>query len=301
MDIRQLFRLRGVSMAPEGHHHTHQGWINVNCPFCPRNQSFHLGFNLRFHSFHCWKCGRHEYAKTMALITGMSISECLEYRKLLPRRDSAKKFFQTRTGTYTPPKAVRPMTERHRNYIKNVRRLDPDEIERTWGVQGIGVARGSLAWRLFLPIFYGDRPVSWTTRSILRTEKIRYYSAKPHEELFAHKTLLYGEDLCDEGIVIVHEGPIDVWTTGPGAVCTFGIDYTPVQLARIASFPIRAICYDNTPDNISAFRRSDALVRSLSVVPGVTYQLTLSGKDSNSSPREEIREMRYQVGLSDWV
>jgi hypothetical protein len=175
----------------------------------------------------------------------------------------------------------------HRQYLIK-RGFNPNEIGTLWGVTGIGI-HPDLAWRLFIPIYYKGDIVSWTTRLITdTTNEIRYRSAKETQERIPHKQLLYGEDYVRTS-VIVHEGPTDVWKTGPGAVCTFGTGYKQTQITRLIKYPKRVICFDNEP---TAQQRAKKLMNDLSCFPGETCNVLLDAKDAGSATEHEIKQLR---------
>lgn len=292
---RELFERFRVPVAPNSDHHVRAGWLNTCCPYCGvGSNKYHLGWNLRFGHFNCWQCGKQDTAKTMSLLFRIPFSEAVELKKTL-RLSLPLELPSRPTGTYQIPNGVGSVTEHHRNYLKNVRRLDPDQVIQTWNLQGIGFVGNGLQWRLFIPIYYKNKPVSWTTRAIRKSDTLRYRSAAPEQELIPHKHLLYGEQYASYTTIIVHEGPIDVWTTGPGAVCTFGTNWTPQQFNRIASYPRRVICFDN---EYQAQLQAEKLAMDLSVYPGETFNVCLqTGKDSNSAAKNEIRQLRETFGL----
>jgi predicted RNA-binding protein YlxR (DUF448 family) len=257
------------------------GWIQLDCPNCGRP---YLGFNLGSNYMNCWSCGHLDLVQTVALLIRRPAKEC---RKLLG--DLAKERIKQTDlpGKLVLPK-VRSLHRAHRDYLER-RGFDPEEIIRLWSILGIGLG-GRLAWRIFIPITLGGQVMSWTTRSISDTHPSRYISAGKSEEAVPHKTLLYGEDYCRHAI-IVHEGPLDVWATGPGAVATCGTAYSRAQLLRIAKYPTRVICFDNERD---AQKRAKKICRELGCFEGSTYNVVLSGKDAASSPKEEIKQLRLR-------
>jgi DNA primase len=168
------------------------------------------------------------------------------------------------------------------------RGLNADNMKTLWGVQGIGHAP-RLRWRLFIPIHHHGEIVSWTTRAINPRERQRYISAGASEEAIPHKTLLYGADYARHAIII-HEGPIDVWATGPGAVATCGTAYTEAQLKTMSHYPIRVVCFDADAD---AQARARVLANALSVYPGSTHNVRLeTGKDTAEADWGEVQELR---------
>lgn len=130
--------------------------------------------------------------------------------------------------------------------------------------------------------------VSWTTRTI--GNGVRYLSARPEEEKLNHRHLLYGEDLVPGHAIIVHEGPADVWRTGPGAVATFGTGFQRSQILKLSRYPTRVVCFDNEP---AAQEMADKLCDLLVPFPGRTINVRLeSGKDAADCDEEEIEQLR---------
>lgn len=282
-DLRIPYRQHGESP------HVTEGWVGIECPFCGRGTGrFGLGYNLRTGHFTCWKCGPHRLFEAVAEVTGLTLKEAkgLTGDVEVPRIPSGR-WTETR-GKLVLPAGITELLPAHRRYLED-RGFDPDELVEEWKLQGIGVA-AKLKWRVFIPIHRGGEVVSWTTR--LATDNCdptsRYRGAKRDEEIYHRRNILYGEDKARHGIV-VHEGPFDVWATGPGAVCTCGVGFSRGQVRRMARFPFRAICFDSDP---AAQRRARALAAQLEVFPGETFVVRLTGKDAASSPKSERRELR---------
>jgi hypothetical protein len=288
MTITDLLDRHGVDYAAPGSTpHVREGWVGIVCPWCGKGSSnYGLGFNLAKKFWTCWKCGPKKSHEVLTELLGLPDRETRELVRGLTGEDVSRVAREVRTGRYTPPKNLGPMRPVHRKYLKS-RGFDPDELEKLWGLQGIGM-HPTLAWRVFVPIPLAGEPVSWTTRSV-GDHPQRYWSAAPHEEKRHHKHLLYGEDLVKH-VVVVHEGPADVWATGPGAVCTFGTNYTRAQVLRVSRFPVRYVCFD-AEDRAQA--QAKKLCDDLSVFPGETYQITLeTGKDSASASEKERKLLR---------
>ena len=190
------------------------------------------------------------------------------------------------------PARIGPLKRAHERYLQN-RDFDPDEIHRFWRIGGIGMS-DRCAWTIFIPILLHGKLVSWTTRSIDPDTKMRYISAKPEEEVLHHKTLLYGEDYCRHSI-IVHEGPTDAWRTGPGAVATFGQNYSREQIERISKYPRRYICFDSSKD---AQNRAGRLADELSIFDGQTFRIELDAEDpATADPKETSRLRKVALGV----
>lgn len=248
----------------------------------------HRGF-----SFSCWKCGKHGAIETVALLLGETEAKVRSLLKGLGESTGTPSKLRTgpTNNKCTLPKGLGPLLVPHRRYLIG-RGFDPEHLQTTWEIQGIGIA-SRLAWRIFIPIHRKGEVVSWTTRSISSEASLRYVSASEAEEKIPHKSLLYGADKAGSSICIV-EGPIDAWAIGPGAVATCGVGYTARQLEQMTRYTVRAICFDNEPQ---AQRRAKDLADVLSVFPGSTMVVQLDAKDAAEATRKEIRQLRKAIGL----
>jgi DNA primase len=265
------------------------GWIQMACCFCHGGtdpNKLYLGYNLSGNYFHCWRCGFHGVISTLKEL-GVAFKEAREIASSLETEDQRE--YRVHAGKLVLPAGIEDLGPAHIEYLEK-RGFNPKKIAKLWGVLGIGMAP-RLSWRLWIPIHYRGKIVSWTTRGLTDKEP-RYVSASPEEEAIPHKDLLYGSDLAGNTI-IVHEGPLDVWATGPGAVCTFGVQVTDSQIAKIAEYPRRIIVFDN---EAAAQRRARRLVDSLSVFSGVTIRACLaSGNDAAVADVVELDELRSMM------
>jgi hypothetical protein len=281
-ELRVPFRQHGESP------HVSEGWVGIVCPYCDRGRgNFGLGVNLASGVVSCWKCGPHRLSTVLADITGLEQKLVRQHVREVERIRRRLDESAGRRGRLVLPPGIERMGPAHRRYLAD-RGFDPDVIEEVWKVQGTGIS-SRLPWRLFIPIHREGEVVSWTTRAVGAVAHAnRYRGARRAESVYPRSSLLYGEDYCLHGVV-VHEGPADVWATGPGAVCTCGVGFGAVQTARLARFPVRAVCFDNTP---AAQRRARALCRQLEPFAGETYNVQVSGPDPAESPRDELLELR---------
>jgi len=283
MEMLDVLRDLNVNIAPEGHQHTRHGWINFDCPFCAAGMNkYHMGYNVAAGYVNCWKCGRHRTVETLIELGMQPRAASAIYHNVDHSEDWVK---PERTHLELPKSGE--LLPVHRKYLRQ-RGFDPEEIQRLWDVRGIGL-HSTLAWRLLIPIHYQGEIVSWTTRSVGKDPKKRYHSASAEEESMNHKELLYGEDYCRHA-VIVHEGPLDVWATGPGSVCTCGTSYTNGQVRRIAEYPKRIVCFDSQEE---AQERAESLCDLLDVFPGETYNVSLeTGADAAEADEDELEALR---------
>lgn len=288
IDLLQEFN---VPYRESGEHgHTTAGWVQLDCPQCsPDSGRFRLGVHLSSHATNCWSCGRLSTINTLAEILKQPWGIAKARLGLVDRPYDLKT--ETPQGKLVLPNGRGELLDVHQQYLR-ARGYDVAQLQRLWGIEGIGLA-AKLAWRVFIPIHYQHKVVSWTTRSL--TDGFvggkRYLAAKKHQEAIPHKNLLYGADYCRHAIVVV-EGPTDVWRVGPGAAATFGTAYTPEQVNKIAAYPVRVVCYDADNDAQRSARRLCWLLESF---PGQTHRVVLEGgKDPGNAPAAEIQELRQR-------
>jgi hypothetical protein len=288
MKFDELLRVASIPIAPTNHKHARYGWVQFDCPYCGRgSRRYHMGYNTGGRYVNCWRCGRRDLADVISLLLNISIGQAKRHIVDLPVL-RARRTFETR-GTLHPPTGTAPLHPAHCAYLRD-RGFDPEGLVRLWGIRGTSIT-ARLPWRIYIPIYLDGEEVSWTTRAIAPEVERRYVGAGKHEEAVPAKSLLYGMDYARHAIII-HEGPTDVWATGPGAVATMGQDYSRAQVEWMARYLVRATCFDNVPD---AQRRARRLADLLAVFPGETMNIVLSGKDAATSPRSEIQRMRREV------
>lgn len=291
MKFPELLTSLGVETVTEGNKHCRAGWVQLDCPFCGKGSGkFHMGYSIAGNYLNCYSCRGHSLISTLMELTGMSAGKA----KALLGELERDTFTETEiVGRLQIPDGVAPMLPVHRKYLRS-RGFDPDYCEKVWDFRGIGLAQ-KLSWRVWIPIYHGGKIVSWTARSVSKEAKLRYVSAAKEQESVSHKKILFGADFVGNAAVIV-EGPLDAVKIGRGAVATCGTGWTRAQLRRMASFPVRAVCFDNEP---SAQLRADELVAELSLFDGETLKVCLDAKDAGDASPKELRQLRRAVGLGE--
>lgn len=287
MKFIEILEEFNIPIAPQGHHHQTEGYVQIDCPFCGKDsQRFHMGYNTNGGYINCWKCGGHSLVSVLQELTGMPyhkirqiIEQLDEISRPLPRKERLSKHVSF------PPYLCK-LKNVHIKYLQS-RGFNYKNIEQLWKIKGIGIA-GRLSWRIFIPINYQGHTVSWTTRAVGKNVKKRYISAKPEQEMIPHKDILYGIDYARRS-VIVTEGPLDVWAIGPGAVSTFGTSFTQKQILLLCKFPHRIVCFDN---NTEAQKQAQKLCNALSSFDGETLNVVLDEKDPADSKPLEIKKLR---------
>jgi len=286
-DIREVLQNLDIPCVGAEHRHGRIGWVQLDCPLCGEGtERFHMGISISTGACACWQCGRQNTAKMLSLACDQSafqIRQILDDAVLVRAPERV-------VGRLKLPDGRGELLPGHRAYLV-ARGYNVAQTEAWWGIQGIGndARERHMRWRIFIPIHHHGQIVSWTTRSIRPNDSRRYMSAAISDEKIRHKEILYGADYAEHSIII-HEGPLDVWATGPGAVATCGIAYTEKQLLAMSRYPVRVVCYDAEPN---AQVRARVLADALSVFPGTTLNVTLeTGKDASDADPAEIAELR---------
>jgi hypothetical protein len=269
------------------HRNVREGWIGLDCPWCgPDSGKYHLGVHPDSLTANCWQCGGKNLGEALALVLRIPTPQARGLVKGLPRRPRTPSKAGLRRGVLGVPRGLGPLLEPHRGHLRG-RGFDTKELERIWGLRGIGLA-SRLAWRIWIPVHLDGEVVSWTTRATGRKEGAKYVSADPDEEVWPIKTLLYGWDYV-RSTAIVCEGPADVWRIGPGVVATFGLNVTTAQMDLLTSVPYRIVCFDNEP---KAQKTAEKLCRELESFPGETTNVRLDSSDPGCATDREVEVLR---------
>jgi len=271
-----------ISIAPDDNHHRRPGWEQLCCPYCDDgSERWHLGFNLSYGNFTCWQCGPHNRVNMLAELTGLTRRQAFELTDDLQFDEAPER----KRGKLILPKGIGKLLDCHKNYLQG-RQYKYKALRRLWRIQGLGYD-SEIPWRIFIPIHYHGEVVSWTTRSI-QDNGLRWLSASMEQESIPHKSILYGADYCRH-VVIVHEGPTDVWRTGPGAAATCGTGFSTAQVLSISKYMRRVICFDSS---LPAQRRANDLAQTLATFPGETYNVQLDAEDPGAASKKEVKRLR---------
>lgn len=285
--IRDWFGMLGIPTAPVGDRHQREGWVNVPCPYC-QTTGYYMGFSEAYWNAVCWRCGKQNswdaIQKLQPAVTRSDLQKAYSGRRVPTA-------LVRPAGTYTAPQST-PLRRSQWEYLQS-RGYNPSALVKDWGVQGI---KKGTTWRnkpmrsrLFIPINYEGRAVSWTSRAVDNSDPQRWMSAARKEETICHKDIVYGWDAVRHTAVIV-EGPTDAWAIGPGAVATCGLGYTTSQVLLLSFAMRRVVCFDKS---ITAQRRAKQLANELSTYPGETIIVEIeTGDDPADANKDEIEEIR---------
>ena len=296
-DIQRFIRDKSLRTAEPGDKHYRSGWVNVPCPFCVGSPGFHLGFYIPKSYWNCYRCGWHNQTEVVKDLLNVSWEEAKRVAVQYGGRPVSAKEAPLKD---TPSKIVFPrgtdvLGSRHRRYLFE-RGFDPDILAEEWGILGTGPS-GPYKFRIIVPIHLNNKVVSYQGRDITDASPFKYKACPMEQEVVSHRNVLYGIDNVRSHTVLVTEGVTDVWRLGPGAVATFGVEWSIAQASRLKDFPRVCILYDAERQ---AQKRAEALG---GVIAGfgsdvLILQTPFDKPDPGSLTDVEAREfMRAHVGI----
>lgn len=286
MNLLDLLEELGVPKKHVGeHHHATPGRVQVDCPMCsPGSGRFRLGISTSYLYCSCWACGRLNLWEVLQELTGWDWGKVKDTAGKLEKHELPKLVLHKKLVL---PQGLGDLEEAHVRYLRE-RGFEPKELEKLWEVKGIG-KHGRPPWRIFIPIHYRGKLVSWTSRYLSPNISARYKTAAPEEEALRAKDLLYGEDYARNSLIVL-EGPTKVWRVGPGSVCTLGVSFTREQVRKISKYPVRAVCFDGDEEGR---KKAKELCEMLEPFPGRTYDVVLESHDDPADASEkEIKKLR---------
>jgi DNA primase len=232
IDVENLFLRNGIHIADSTERHYRRGWINTPCPFCTGHTGNHLGWSINQQYFTCIRCGWKPIDRVLkALIdNNAAIKDILEnYKVTRVKVRKQDRIAQASKCELLPN--MGKLNTKARKYLRS-RNFDTNELQALWGLVSTNnkLVTSAYKHRLIAPIYNRGRLVSWQTRDVTDTAKLRYITCSKEKEVIHHKHLVYGVDQVPTDSVVIVEGITDVWRLGFGAVATFGIKFTPYQV-----------------------------------------------------------------------
>ena len=131
------------------------------------------------------------------------------------------------------PLSTLPDQHEVRQYLSG-RGYDPNTLEKYLGLGWINEsAIPTLRERLYIPAYQDGKLLGYQAR-IIRDDPLRKKQKYINPPGMKKSRMLYNIDNAKaQNLVVVCEGPADVWSVGPSAVALFGSDCSTSQLAMI--------------------------------------------------------------------
>jgi len=295
-DAKQFCDDHGIHTAPGGKHYR-AGWVNISCPLCSGNPGYHGGFNLKGGYYNCHRCGNQWLPKVVSALLNKSIRVAKEILKPYLSKDLVEEFRERKYAEQIkfPPGTTRHLNDRNWNYLYG-RYFTPRDIDWIWNLHSTGHL-GPYKFRILAPIYLNGDLVSYQCRATSETQSQKYLACPEDEEVYHHKFTLYGIDYCTGDSCLVVEGITDVWRMGPGAVATFGIEYTKQQLLMLSRrFKKVHILFD--PES-QAQQQADKLYIQLSALGTSVHILYIENYDPAEMSDEDASNVMKSLNINN--
>lgn len=272
---------------------TRTGWVQTRCPFCD-DRGHHLGFNVIKGYCHCWRCDWKPLTQVISTLLGIDdmadVYNIVEaFGNVVSGRTEKPKPLDAQMLYFHCNRNVIGLGNQARKYLIS-RRFNPDFIIGEWKVkQTLNVGK-DYKYRIMIPIYLDGRLVSFTSRDYTDKQTLRYKSARSNWEIVPHKETLYGIDKAQDRCIVV-EGVTDAWRIGPGAVATFGIQWSEQQAYLISQrFKRVAILYDSEVQAQKQAEKLGEYLEGLGVESFILGGLDGDPADMNNDQVEELRK-----------
>jgi len=238
-----------------------EGWIGFNCVYC-EDKSNHLGIEIATGRVVCWKCGTHNFIKTILKLTTCTYDEAKKIKFSKKIKIKQEKIERCSAETFSLPKEiVSEWPKKHLGYLKR-RNFDPKLIINKYKLRPV-YTLGKYKFRIIIPIIMEKKTVSFIARDITDTQGVKYLMPKERDSILTPKQCVYNYDSLTEGCnCILVEGPTDVWRMGDKTISFFGTKHTVEQILLIKKKRINTlfVLYDNdSPGKKSAIKVSATL------------------------------------------
>jgi len=295
----QLLHDYNIPYQTNGHKHCRPGWANMPCPFCTGNPGLHLGLNIKYSYWYCWRCGYKKADAVIAKLLNISIKQARDIIKkyttsilldeVITKEEEDKEPFKL-------PTDLHPLTLEHSPYHYKYlvkRNFDPGKLVKEWGLQAAGptsmLNELKFSNRIFIPIYWNGELVSYQGRSINPKNEIRYLFCPKSMEIINPKDILYGNPEYWSDIGICVEGVTDVWRLGPCAFATFGVNYSRKQLKLMTMlFKKIYVLYD---DDKAGLEAGEKLVSELNMYGLEAERVHIGGDDPADLSQREADEL----------
>lgn len=223
LDWRTLLDTIGIEWIDKGKN-TQRGNVNIACPFCGDDPSYHLAISENIHAYYCYRDPSHAGYNLRKLLVQLGVSYA-ETTSLLNSYNSDVEPEIVKKQAATAAEAAWQHFEqadtdpRYRAYLIERGFIAPISVARQYDLRF--APYGKWAMRLLIPVTENGHVITWIGRDITDSLKPKY-RAEPIE----HPGYLYVPRMPRE-ILVITEGSIDALKI---AVATDGEPISSVAL-----------------------------------------------------------------------
>lgn len=295
-DFTRFCNDHSIRYVSEGHKHTQAGWLNLPCPFCAGHDGYHLGWDSNLDRFNCWRCGFHKHTDVIMILLHVDKHEAVKLWKKYQGRPVRREKKQSKPKARIDhdvklPIGTTELKKVHRDYLRG-RKFNPKKLKRLWNLKATGPI-GPYKFRIIAPIYLDDVMISFQGRDITDKHELKYKACRKDDERLLHQHSLYGIDQVPGDTVVIVEGITDVWRLGPGAVATFGIDYTRAQVKMLKRFKRLRVFFDSADSQ--AVKQAELLAHDLSIWDNEVEIVECDYDDPGSMPQIEASKLMKEL------
>ncbi len=295
IDIITLLEDNNVDYSTSGKN-TSRGWVELNCPFCGNDPSFHLGINLSSGIYHCWICGakgplekylQHQLGLSREKVKKLTSEYGINFHEEEdPKRNAAQIVF---------PKGLEDsIPQPHKNYLRR-RGFDADYVIKKYQLKAYYHVGGKWSYRLVIPIFIDGEIVSFLARDVTDKQTPKYKNLSNEQSVINVKNCLYGIDSIKKGgKAILVEGVFDQWRVGDGSCAFLGVEYTNQQLFLLYEKELKEVYVMFDSD---AIKKAYKLGHVLSTFIPRVEVIEIDEGDPSDMSQQEIEKLRKEIDI----
>ena len=291
-DFKRFYEDHNIEYWTEGKN-VQEDWININCPFCPDGDpSNHGGGNPYGGYYHCWRCGSTPLYDLIEYFTDERPYMVKKKYSILTETEIKEKQIYTNDSIVVPGTKL---NEYHKKYLKEVRKFDPDYLEKKYDLRGTGYT-GREAYRIIIPLYYKNRIVSWEARDYTDKQELKSVPCLKENEIIPHNDLFFNLDnVKGNDKIIVCEGAFDAMRLGDGAVSCYTSNLSPNQLKILSEFKEVYFIFDSEEIAQKKAQKYCVMLNSLGVY-AESVELT-TADDPAELTDEEAKEIKRILGI----
>ena len=301
--------------------------INIKCPYCGNDPSYHMGINLNTGGYKCWRSASHrgkDASFLLAKVTHLSatlISKSIGTQVLLTDDDMDKALNilngsstefnkkEIRTGveeldfykSFVPISGGSHHVQPAINYLRSRGFEDVEDLANYYNLQYSYY--GDWNYRIIFPVYVNEELMTWVGRSISNKTILPYKDLSIEESVLHCKSCLFNYDRLTNGgdTLYITEGVFDAlkidWfaVDGVRATCLFTKTMTDDQLESIYSLKDKFKKVVVLLDNDAIGNALDITHRLRLIANSCTGMLPDKYKDPGSIPGGLIMEELLSV------
>lgn len=313
--ILHFLERNNIEYLPEGPN-VKKNNVNIACPFCKNDPSFHMGISLLNGEYACWRNGAHRGKSFTRVIQALIHCTKDEARRLLGLRVLEEGEFDSLLNSLFKEEEHKPVKmggvdklafDKEFRPIKDTGMTKPywdyleyrgfDNVERLIAMYGLKCALvGYWKYRIIFPVYFEGQLVTWVGRSITSKVEPKYLDLSIERSVRFPKYNLWNYDELLNGgkVLYITEGIFDAikldfyFPQGYKATCLFTktiMDEQQILLKEVAKeFKEVRILLD-----ADAQTQAMQIKAELSYIPNITLgQLPEGVKDPGELNKDRI-------------